>query len=200
MLCWWYWDHRLRAVGGKPFSGFTDRGINKVLGLHQHSQVFQTCHILGIGDEAGWVLGQGCKSVCNMKNIQHISSIFWQCYTLMKEITPRVGMEELQGLAELCSELSEVTYHMDWNFSASWCHPDESYLRWCKWEMARIITRAHCSEVGFMVPIMSVMVQVELTHVSASSCLHRDMAIPVGLLLSTWSAFVVNRWEVCFFT
>ena len=105
MLCWWYWDNRLRAMGGKPFSGFTDRGINKDLGLHQHSQVFQTCHILGIGDKAGWVLGQGYKSVCSMKNIQHISSIFWQCYTLMKEITPRVGMEELQGLAELCSKL-----------------------------------------------------------------------------------------------
>ena len=40
------------------------------------------------------------------------------------------------------------------------------------------------------------MFQVELTHVSASSCLHIDLAITsVGLLLSTWSAFVVNRWQ-----
>ena len=78
MLCWWYCVQRLRAMGGKPFSGFTDRGLIIVLGLHQHSPVFQRCHILGIGDKAGWVLGQGDKGICNMKNIQHISSIFWQ--------------------------------------------------------------------------------------------------------------------------
>ena len=40
------------------------------------------------------------------------------------------------------------------------------------------------------------MFQVELTDVSAFSCLHIDLAITsVGLLLSTWSAFVVNRWQ-----
>ena len=62
-------------------------------------------------------------------------------------------------------------------------------------KMARIInhTYVHCSEVGFIVPLISGMFQVELTLVSASSCLHRDMAITVGFLLSTWSVFVMNR-------
>ena len=46
-------------------------------------------------------------------------------------------------------------------------------------------TCVHSSEVGFIVPLISGMFQVELTHVSASSCLQRDMAILVGLLLST---------------
>ena len=27
MLCWWYWVKRLRAMGGKPFSGFAGRGL-----------------------------------------------------------------------------------------------------------------------------------------------------------------------------
>ena len=61
--------------------------------------------------------------------------------------------------------------------------------------MSRIITHVNCSEVGFIVSLISRMFQVELTHESASSDLHRDMAIPLGLLLSTWSAFVMNRWE-----
>ena len=38
--------------------------------------MFQTCHILWIDDKASWVSGQGDKSVCNMKDIQHISFIF----------------------------------------------------------------------------------------------------------------------------
>ena len=46
-------------------------------------------------------------------------------------------------------------------------------------------TCVHCSEVGFTVPLISGMFQVELTLVSASSCLYRDMAITMGLLLST---------------
>ena len=54
-------------------------------------------------------------------------------------------------------------------------------------------TCVHCSEVGFIVILISGMFQVELTLVSASSCLHWDMATTVGLLLSTWSAFVMNR-------
>ena len=56
MLCWWYWVQRLGVMGGKPFSGFTDRALITVLGLriHQHSPAFQTCQILGIGDKADW--------------------------------------------------------------------------------------------------------------------------------------------------
>ena len=46
-------------------------------------------------------------------------------------------------------------------------------------------TCVHCSEVGFIVPLISGMFQMELTIVSASSCLHRDMATTVGSLLST---------------
>ena len=62
--------------------------------------------------------------------------------------------------------------------------------------MAIIITRVHCSAVDFILPLMSSMFQVELTHVSASLCLHRYMAITVDLLLSTWLAFVVNRIRI----
>ena len=37
------WVQRLHTMGGKPFSAFTDRGSTTVVGLHQHSQVFQIC-------------------------------------------------------------------------------------------------------------------------------------------------------------
>ena len=44
------WVQRLQAMGGKPFSGFIDRDSTTVVGLHQHSQVFQICweYIYGI--------------------------------------------------------------------------------------------------------------------------------------------------------
>ena len=155
VLCWWYWVQRLRAMGGKPFSGFTDRGLITVLGLHQHSPVFQTCHILGSGDTAAWVLGQGDKGICNMKNIQHISSIFWQCQTLMEANHTLCRHERVTELG--CIVLQAVQQSHDGKDNH---------------------TCVHCSEVGFIVP---------------PSCLHRDTATTAGLLLSSWSAFVMNR-------
>ena len=54
--------------------------------------------------------------------------------------------------------------------------------------------RVRCPEVGLSVVLLSSMAQCSVIRVSASSGWQGDKAdTSVGLLLSTWSAFVVRR-------